>query len=128
MAGATRQGGAVSEQGAGGAELPQLREGAAAEWQEALLVWHERILAAVFLEEGEWPIEGCRGTGEDLAMTALSISSTSCEIVTSSRFMSGNISSRTKDCRKSSLIRINGGLSGLMKQMIALKDKNLESK
>lgn len=53
MAGATREGGAVSEQGSGGGELPQLREGAPAQRQEALLLWHERVLATVFLEEGE---------------------------------------------------------------------------
>jgi hypothetical protein len=68
-------------------------------------------------------------TGEDLAMTALSIPSTSCDVFASTCFMSGNIiPPKIIDYCKSSLIRINSGVSGLMKQMIALKDKNLESK
>lgn len=53
MAGATRQGGAVSEQGPGRGELSQLREGSSGERQEDLLVWHQRLLAPVFLEGGE---------------------------------------------------------------------------
>jgi hypothetical protein len=53
MAGATREGGAVSEQGSGRDELPQLREGAPGKRQEDLHLWHQRLLATVLLEEGE---------------------------------------------------------------------------
>jgi hypothetical protein len=96
LAGATREGGALSEQGAGGGELPQLREGAAGQWQEALLVWHERILAAVLLEAGECQADsGGRGYWRG---TAVSMASTSCETFASSPFMSGKIaSSKTKE-------------------------------
>jgi hypothetical protein len=53
MVGAAREGGAVSEQGSGRGQLPQLRESTPGKRQEDLHVWHQRLLSAVLLEEGE---------------------------------------------------------------------------
>lgn len=53
MAGSSRQGPAVSGQGADGARLPQLRQGVAEQRQETLHLRYQRLHSTMLLERGQ---------------------------------------------------------------------------